>query len=148
MDQNRYKVQKQLFGQLVIGPPGSGKTTYCHKICEFYKTIGRKVTIINFDPANENMEYTTDIDIMQLIKVDEVMENLSLGPNGALMYCMEFLETNFDWLLKQIKGSTSNYFIFDCPGKLCLKSFNIQLNNFDCRTSRVVHTSSVDEKHI
>lgn len=148
MDQNRYKVQKQLFGQLVIGPPGSGKTTYCHKICEFYKTIGRKVTIINFDPANENMEYTTDIDIMQLIKVDEVMENLSLGPNGALMYCMEFLETNFDWLLKQIKGSTSNYFIFDCPGKLYLISFNIQLNHFDCRTSRVVHTSSVDEKHI
>lgn len=148
MEQNRYKVQKQLFGQLVIGPPGSGKTTYCHKICEFYKSIGRKVTIINFDPANENMEYTTDIDIMQLIKVEEVMESLSLGPNGALMYCMEFLETNFDWLLKQIKGSTSNYFIFDCPGKQhSIFHINIQINHFVYRTSRVIHTSSVNEKH-
>ena len=148
MDQKRFKVQKQLFGQLVIGPPGSGKTTYCHKICEFYKSIGRKVTIINFDPANENMEYTTDIDIMQLIKVDDVMENLSLGPNAALMYCMEFLEINFDWLLKRIKESTSNYFIFDCPGKKYTIIFNIKLNHFVYRTSRALHTSSVHEEYI
>lgn len=117
MEINKMKVQKQLYGQLVIGPPGSGKTTYCHKITEFYKHLNRKVSIINLDPANENMEYTPEIDVLSLITVEDVMTNLELGPNGALMYCMEFLETNFDWLLKKIKESSSNYFIFDCPGK-------------------------------
>lgn len=118
MDTSKLKVQKLLYGQLIIGPPGSGKSTYCHKITEFYKQLNRKVSIVNLDPANENMQYAADIDIMNLITVENVMENFSLGPNGALMYCMEFLETNFDWLLIKIKESPSNYFLFDCPGEL------------------------------
>ena len=36
-----------LFGQVVIGPPGSGKTTYCKAMAEFLKSIGRKVTLVN-----------------------------------------------------------------------------------------------------
>nr|CAD7434565.1 unnamed protein product [Timema monikensis] len=36
-----------VFGQLVVGPPGSGKTTYCHAIGEYLKSIGRKVAIVN-----------------------------------------------------------------------------------------------------
>lgn len=34
------------------------------------------------------------------------------------MYCMEFLDKNFEWLLKKIEKSTSNYVIFDCPGQV------------------------------
>lgn len=110
------KEQKPLFGQLVIGPPGSGKTTYCHKISEFFKRIERKACVVNLDPANENMGYDPAIDIMKLITVQDVMDHHNLGPNGALMYCVEYLEVNFDWLLDQIKSSNSNYFVFDCPG--------------------------------
>lgn len=43
---------------------GSGKTTYCHKISEFYKDIDRKVAVVNLDPANEQMSYTASIDIV------------------------------------------------------------------------------------
>jgi len=41
------------FGQFVVGPPGSGKTTYCLRIKEFYENFGRPAIIINLDPANE-----------------------------------------------------------------------------------------------
>lgn len=72
---NLMKVQKQLYGQLVIGPPGAGKTTYCHKMFEFYQQLGRKVSIVNLDPANENMNYSPEIDVMQLITLEDVMEH-------------------------------------------------------------------------
>jgi molybdopterin-guanine dinucleotide biosynthesis protein len=36
-----------IFGQLIIGPPGSGKTTYCHAVGKFLESIGRKVAIVN-----------------------------------------------------------------------------------------------------
>lgn len=31
-------------------------------------------------------------DIRELISLDDVMEELGLGPNGGLMYCMEYPE--------------------------------------------------------
>lgn len=58
------QVRDPLYGQLVIGPPGSGKTTYCHKINEFYKELERKVAVVNLDPANEQMSYNAQIDIV------------------------------------------------------------------------------------
>lgn len=62
---NNLKVRNPLYGQLVIGPPGSGKTTYCHRITEFYKQLDRKVTVVNLDPANEQMLYDASIDIVR-----------------------------------------------------------------------------------
>ena len=39
---------------------------------------------------------------MNLIKLEEVMEHYKLGPNGGLIYCMEFLEKNISWLLDEL----------------------------------------------
>ena len=36
-----------IFGQVVVGPPGSGKTTYCSHIYDYLKKIGRRALIIN-----------------------------------------------------------------------------------------------------
>ncbi|XP_012234516.1 GPN-loop GTPase 2 [Linepithema humile] len=107
-----------IFGQLVIGPPGSGKTTYCNAMSKFLESMGRKVAVINIDPANENMEYTPAVDISELIKHEEVMKHFKLGPNGALIYCMEFLETNVKWLITKVLNLKDHYLIFDCPGQV------------------------------
>lgn len=45
------------YGQVIIGPPGSGKTTYCNALKLFFDAIGRPSIIVNLDPANENMPY-------------------------------------------------------------------------------------------
>uniref|UniRef100_K7GGG7 GPN-loop GTPase 2 n=1 Tax=Pelodiscus sinensis TaxID=13735 RepID=K7GGG7_PELSI len=75
------------FGQAVIGPPGSGKTTYCFGMQEFMSKIGRKVAVVNLDPANEGTPYQCAVDISELITLADVMDNLKLGPNGQVELC-------------------------------------------------------------
>jgi len=105
-------------GQIVTGPPGSGKSTYCSGMSRFLEQIGRKVAVINLDPANEELIYEPDIDITELIKLEDVMEHLKLGPNGGLMYCMEYLNMNKSWLREKLNQlDPETYLIFDFPGQ-------------------------------
>lgn len=39
----RHGTTSMPFGQLVIGPPGSGKTTYCNGVSQYLRALGRKV---------------------------------------------------------------------------------------------------------
>lgn len=114
----RFKSVHKYYGQLILGPPGAGKTTYCSKMSELLKKLGRKVKIVNLDPANDTMEFEPDIDIRKLIVLKEVMQQYGLGPNGALLYCMEYLEKNIDWLLSQMNGENYTHFMFDLPGQV------------------------------
>ncbi|OWR48554.1 GPN-loop GTPase 2 [Danaus plexippus plexippus] len=103
------------------------------------RKIDRKVVIVNLDPANECMTYKADIDIRDLIGLENVMDEHSLGPNGALVYCMEYLEKNLDWLLDQIKGDNATNFIFDLPGQVELYSHHDSLSNIFSKLSSVNH---------
>ena len=46
--------------------------------------------IVNLDPAIANLSPPAEIDISSLISLPEAMRSLSLGPNGGLVYCIEF----------------------------------------------------------
>ncbi|KAL6061067.1 GPN-loop GTPase 2 [Balamuthia mandrillaris] len=105
------------FGQLVIGPPGSGKTTYCAGMEQILTAMGRKVVVVNLDPANDFVPYESKVDLRELVTLTEVMERLELGPNGGLLYCMEFLEKNLDWLKEKLDALQDHYLLFDCPGQ-------------------------------
>lgn len=83
------------------------------------------------------MAYTPTIDIMRLITVTDAMDHIGLGPNGAIMYCMEFLEENFDWLLEQLNGSDETYFIFDCPGQVELYTHHKSMANIFTKLERL-----------
>ena len=110
------------YAQLVIGPAGSGKSTYCSNIQQHCHSIGRTIHVINLDPAADASKYSVTSDVRDLINLDEVMEEEELGPNGALMFCMEYLEDNLDdWLAEELEGYLEDdMVIFDCPGQLVI----------------------------
>ena len=47
------------------------------------------------------------------------MSELKLGPNGGLVYCMEYLADNMhEWLAETVGGFVDDdYVLFDCPGQ-------------------------------
>jgi GTPase SAR1 family protein len=71
------------FGQIVVGPPGSGKSTYCNGMQQYLTALGRKVAVVNLDPANDSVPYDCAVNIMDLICLEEVMKETKLGPNGG-----------------------------------------------------------------
>ncbi|KAF8821881.1 putative ATP binding protein [Cardiosporidium cionae] len=136
------------YGQFVIGPPGAGKTTYCHGMQQMCTALNRKHAIINLDPANDELPYKCFIDIRTLINSQAVMESMQLGPNGALIYCIEYLAANFDWLLDQLKKIPDTYIIFDCPGQVELychhDGMKIILDNLQKQDARMTAVHLVD----
>jgi GTPase SAR1 family protein len=87
------------------------------------------------DPAAEVFKYKCDIgstnsfslnkciDIRDLISLDDVQEELKYGPNGGLVYCMEYLIENIEWLIDELQEFAEDSFVlFDCPGQIELYS--------------------------
>ncbi|ODQ57486.1 hypothetical protein WICANDRAFT_35195 [Wickerhamomyces anomalus NRRL Y-366-8] len=117
------------FGQIVIGPPGSGKSTYCNGVVQFFNAIGRKSSVINLDPANDRLPYDCELDIRDFITLEEIMEDQNLGPNGGMMYALESLDDSIDLLIKKIeKISEHSYIVFDCPGQVELFTHHSSLH--------------------
>ncbi|XP_031711718.1 GPN-loop GTPase 3 isoform X2 [Anarrhichthys ocellatus] len=108
------------YAQLVMGPAGSGKSTYCSTMVQHLGSLNRSAHVVNLDPAAEHFDYPVMADIRELIQVDDVMEDPSLrfGPNGGLVFCMEYFANNFDWLDESLGHVEDDYILFDCPGQI------------------------------
>ncbi|KAH9988176.1 hypothetical protein BJV77DRAFT_1061471 [Russula vinacea] len=79
------------FGEIVVGSPGSGNSQ-------------RPISIVNLDPANDNIPYPCAIDIASLITLQDAMSTHELGPNDRL---------------KELGKDA--YVLFDLPGQVELK---------------------------
>lgn len=136
-----------MFAEIVCGPPGSGKTTYCEGKRQFLSVYDptRPVTVVNLDPANEGIfPYPCDVDVRELVSLEKVMKEEQLGPNGSYLLCAEVMEAHLhDWILARIEqaverrveetmaasssapssssrdvGVRAPYILFDCPGQV------------------------------
>jgi hypothetical protein len=134
-----------IYGQVVAGPPGAGKTTYCTGMQEYLRLLGRKAWVINLDPANEVpkkplhqndaerkqtdvkeeedkvLPYDTLLDVCEsVVNLSSVMKELGLGPNGGLIYCMEYIEAHVEEVVQMIRERLEDdaYLIFDLPGQV------------------------------
>ncbi|TKA30331.1 GPN-loop GTPase 3 [Salinomyces thailandicus] len=107
------------YGTIVMGPAGAGKTTFCSALIRHLRNNKRSCFYVNLDPAAEEFVYEPDLDIRDLISLEDVMEELHLGPNGGLIYCFEFLLENMDFLTEPLDDVTEEYLIIiDMPGQI------------------------------
>lgn len=112
---------------------------------------------MNLDPANDQTSYPCALDVRDLVTLEEIMAEDTLGPNGGVLYALEELENNVEWLeegLKELKGnspeaspifsfiwlmsvSTDDYVLFDCPGQVELFTHHSSLRNIFFRISKL-----------
>jgi GPN-loop GTPase len=90
---------------------------------EFMQKSQRRCVVVNLDPANDFLPYDCAVDIKDLIRLDDVMnvpdpESGILGPNGGLLYCLEYLEKNINWLREALRPYENHWILFDCPGQI------------------------------
>ena len=60
------------WGQVVVGPPGSGKSTYCAGLQQYFGLTGRPCAVVNLDPANDAPPYTAAVDLAELVSLEAV----------------------------------------------------------------------------
>ncbi|SPJ11229.1 XPA binding protein 1, putative [Plasmodium sp. DRC-Itaito] len=124
---------------IVIGMAGSGKTTYVGSLYNYLKVEQKKkVYTMNLDPAVKFVQYPLNIDIRDSIKYHEIMKEYKLGPNGAIMTCLNLFATRFDKVIEILEKRKSklHYIIVDTPGQ-------IEVFNWSASGNIILETLSV-----
>ncbi|MEM4540345.1 MAG: ATP/GTP-binding protein [Archaeoglobaceae archaeon] len=97
---------------VVLGPGGSGKSTFVMEFSNFLRHQGYDVKCVNLDPASEPI-YKADIDVRNFIKIEDVMRTYKLGINGAMLKSVELM-LEFCERLK-LDGE---FVLYDTPGQM------------------------------
>lgn len=81
--------------------------------------------MVNLDPAVSFIPYSADLDIRNFVNYEETMTKNKLGPNGAIMTCLNLYAAQIDGLIAHVTaaaGQGKRIFIVDTPGQI--EAFN------------------------
>jgi GTPase SAR1 family protein len=112
-----------MFYFFITGMAGSGKSTLSSSLGKWFETHGRSVTTVNLDPGAYNLPYSPDVDIRDRVKLDDVMEEYELGPNGALIVSSDLIALQAVEVKKEIEDLGSEIILVDTPGQLELFAY-------------------------
>lgn len=107
----------------VLGTAGSGKSTFTAKFTRFLEFHREDVMAVNLDPGSLILPYAANVDVREYIKVEEIMEEYGLGPNGGLMLAHDMMAGIVEDLSNDIEDFTPDICIVDTPGQMELFAF-------------------------
>jgi GTPase SAR1 family protein len=111
--------KKLTMNLIILGMAGSGKTTFVRKLEEEMANRDKDSYIINMDPAVLDTLYEPNLDIRDTIKYKDVMISNGLGPNGAIMTCLNLFATNIHKIIGLLETKSElDYIVMDTPGQL------------------------------
>jgi len=102
-----------------LGPAGSGKSTLTANFGAWLNEyMGFRVRYVNLDPGADYTPYKPDYDIREFITVEDVMREEKLGPNGAILRCMDLMLGSIDKILKDLLNLKGDFRLIDTPGQM------------------------------
>jgi len=110
--------------EFFIGCAGTGKSTLTGVYYDWLNDQPDLDAItVNLDPGVLNLPYKADINIRDYIRIEEIMEQYSLGPNGALIACTDLMINFLKQIKKEINEFRPNHILVDTPGQMELFAF-------------------------
>ncbi|MDR3205653.1 MAG: ATP/GTP-binding protein [Candidatus Methanoplasma sp.] len=106
-----------------VGTAGSGKSTMVAAFKEWLDDNGVDSIVINMDPGADRLPYAADIDVREWISLSEVMDEYSLGPNGAQIAAADLIAVHIEKITSILSGIRTKYVLIDTPGQLELFAF-------------------------
>lgn len=113
---------------LNVGMAGSGKSSFSQRLYSWLSKkdfkidpnsgLNQNVFSINLDPATLTTRMPCNEDIRDVIDYSKVMQDYNLGPNGAIITCLNLYLLKIDSLIEKIESSEAKYVIIDTPGQI------------------------------
>ncbi|HID43423.1 MAG TPA: GTPase, partial [Archaeoglobaceae archaeon] len=97
---------------IVLGPAGSGKSTFVKSFSGYLKDKDYDVKSVNLDSASDPI-FEATADIREFVRAEDVMREYRLGINGALIKSMEIAVESIDNIL--VEGE---FVLYDTPGQM------------------------------
>lgn len=88
---------------------------------QYLRLLGRDAVVINMDPANDTLPLDAAYDVCrEAVTLLAVCEETNLGPNGGLIYSMEYIEHHLEDISRAIEGriKKNSYLLLDFPGQV------------------------------
>ena len=98
---------------------------------------------LNLDPAVTSLPYTPNIDIRDTVNYKQVMQQYSLGPNGAILTSLNLFATRFEQVLQLIDKRTTKQAATTTPLQLVLADTPGQIEIFTWSASGVIISESL-----
>lgn len=107
----------------LIGTAGSGKSTLTNAFSQWLDNQGYDSIIVNLDPGADTLFYDCDVDVRDWIKLDDIMREHGLGPNGAQIVAADMLALNIREIAQVVSGFNTDFVLIDTPGQTELFTF-------------------------
>ena len=112
-----------MFTAFIVGTAGSGKSMLTAAFANWLHLQKQDVITVNLDPGVITMPYTPDIDIRDYIKIEQLMHDYQLGPNGALIMAADLIADEVERLSDEIATFKPDVALIDTPGQMELFAF-------------------------
>ena len=107
----------------ILGTAGSGKSLLTSSLADWLRLEGEDVATVNLDPGAEVLPYTPDVDVRDRIRVEDVMREYMLGPNGAMILACDMVAERIDEIGEEVEDLRSEVVLVDTPGQVELFAF-------------------------
>ena len=106
-----------------LGTAGAGKSTMTGAFHSWMLRQGYDAVTVNLDPGALHLPYNPDVDIRDWVKLEDIMDEFSLGPNGAQVTSSDMMYLHAEDIRETLEGFRTDYFLVDTPGQMELFAY-------------------------